>query len=72
MTGDGSIIGAEDGVMTEGLTADEAAAAILPNGQIFRRIRYWQLRFFKDGRDETEQPDTDFSRPEQMAASLHQ
>lgn len=30
MTGDGSVIGAEDGVMTEGLTADEAAAAILP------------------------------------------
>ena len=30
MTGDGSVIGAEKGVMTEGLTAQEAAAAILP------------------------------------------
>ena len=30
MTGDGSVIGAEEGVMTEGLTAEEAAAAILP------------------------------------------
>ena len=30
MTGDGSVIGAKDGVMTEGLTAEEAAAAILP------------------------------------------
>jgi short-subunit dehydrogenase len=30
MTGDGSVIGAEDGVMTEGMTAEEAAKAILP------------------------------------------
>jgi hypothetical protein len=30
MTGDGSVIGAEEGVMTEGMTAEEAAMAILP------------------------------------------
>ena len=30
MVGDGSVIGAEKGVMTEGMTAEEAAAAILP------------------------------------------
>jgi short-subunit dehydrogenase len=30
MTGDGSVIGAEEGVMTEGMTAEEAAKDILP------------------------------------------
>ena len=73
MTGDGSIIGAEDGVMTEGLTADEAAAAILPE------LAKFSDEFVIGNCDSSKMVEMKrnnqtqiFRGLEQMAASLHE
>ncbi|MGI9299551.1 MAG: SDR family NAD(P)-dependent oxidoreductase [Luminiphilus sp.] len=73
MTGDGSVIGAEDGVMTEGLTADEAAAAILPE------LAKFSDEFVIGNCDSSKMVEMKrnnqtqiFRGLEQMAASLHE